>query len=133
MVRSVAAKQHMSKNPVTFTPNMDALQAVQLMVDHRISGAPVLDDQGNLVGLLSQKDCMELAINVSYHGEWGGKVAEYMTHDVTTVDAETSVFDIAQMFIENQYRRFPVMEDNRLIGVISRHDVLRALATLRGR
>ncbi|MFZ0256874.1 MAG: CBS domain-containing protein [Gammaproteobacteria bacterium] len=132
MLRSVLAKDYMSANLVTFTPHMDVLNAIQVLVDHRISGAPVVDETGNVVGVLSQKDCLRVALEASYHGEWGGRVSEFMSRNAKTVEAETSILEVAEMFMQDEYRRYPVMEENRLIGQISRHDVLRALTTLRG-
>lgn len=132
MLRSVLVKDYMSANLVTFTPQMDVLNAIQMLVDHRISGAPVVDETGNVVGVLSQKDCLKVALDASYHGEWGGRVSEFMSRNAKTVEAETSILEVAEMFMKDEYRRYPVMEENRLIGQISRHDVLRALTTLRG-
>lgn len=132
MLRSVLVKDYMSANLVTFTPQMDVLNAMQMLVEHRISGAPVVDETGNVVGVLSQKDCLKVALDASYHGEWGGRVSEFMSRTAKTVEAETNILEVAEMFMEDEYRRYPVMEENRLIGQISRHDVLRALTTLRG-
>lgn len=132
MLRSVLVKDYMSANLVTFTPQMDVLNAIQMLVEHRISGAPVVDETGNLVGILSQKDCLKVALDASYHGEWGGRVSEFMSRNAKTVEGETSILEVAEMFMNEEYRRYPVMEENRLIGQISRHDVLRALTTLRG-
>jgi CBS domain-containing protein len=122
----------MSANLVTFTPQMDVLNALQMLVEHRISGAPVVDETGNVVGILSQKDCLKVVLDASYHGEWAGRVSEFMSRNAKTVEAETTILEVAEMFLQDEYRRYPVMEDNRLIGQISRHDVLRALTTLRG-
>ena len=133
MLRSVAVKDYMSASLITFKPDMGVLRAIQTLVDHRISGAPVIDDQGELVGILSEKDCMKVTLSVTYHGEYGGRVREYMTTNVKTIDADTSIVEVASMFAEEDYRRYPVMEDNRLVGQISRHDVLRALVSLRGK
>jgi CBS domain-containing protein len=90
----------------------------------------VVDQQGNLVGLLSEKDCMRIALHAGYHSEAAGTVAEYMHTEVKTVDAERNIVDVAMMFIEDDYRRYPVIKDGRLVGQISRRDVLRALADL---
>jgi CBS domain-containing protein len=106
---------------------MDVLDAIHQLVTHRIAGAPVVDDHGNLVGMLSELDCMKIALTAGYHGEWGGPVSEFMTRSTQTVDAEMSIIDLAQLFLDSPYRRFPVMKDNRLVGQISRRDVLRAL------
>jgi CBS domain-containing protein len=106
------------------------LDAVHSLVKNRIAGAPVVDDAGNLLGMLSELDCMKIALHAGYHGDWGGPVSDYMSDGVETVDADMSIIDLAQVFIDSRYRRFPVMENNRLVGQISRRDVLRALEYL---
>jgi CBS domain-containing protein len=123
-------KDYMSANLVTLSPSTPILEAARQLVEQRISGAPVVDQQGNLVGLLSEKDCMRIALHAGYHSEAAGTVAEYMHKDVKTVDAEQNIVDVAMMFIEDDYRRYPVMKDGRLVGQISRRDVLKALAAL---
>lgn len=125
--KSCLVKDYMTQTLTTFTPNMDVLDAVHALVHHRIAGAPVVDDEGNLIGMLSEFDCMKVALNASYHGNWGGPVHEFMSTNTQTVDAEMSIVDLAQLFVQSGFRRFPVMHDNRLVGQISRRDVLRAL------
>ncbi len=130
MSKPITAQDYMAASLVTFTPDMDVMEAIRLLVEKRISGAPVIDQHGNLAGMLSEKDCLKVALSAGYHGEWGGRVAEYMTPEVETVEAETSILDVARKFIEGRYRRFPVVKDNRLVGQISRRDVLKALQAL---
>ena len=132
MPRSVSVKEYMAKRLITFSPDMGVLKAIQTLVEAGISGAPVVDSHGNVVGVLSQKDCLRVALDASYHGEWGGRVSEYMSKEVTAIEVDTSILEVAQMFMQSEYRRYPVMDQNRLVGQISRHDVLRALSTLRG-
>lgn len=128
--KSVLVKDYMAKSLVTFKPETDVLDAVHELVKHRIAGAPVLDDSGNLIGMLSEFDCMKVALHAGYHGDWGGPVSDFMSEGVKTVDAEMSIVDLAQEFLESKYRRFPVVQNNHLIGQISRRDVLRALEYL---
>jgi len=123
-------KDYMARTLVTFKPETDVLDAVQVLVKQRIAGAPVVDDEGNLIGMLSELDCMKIALHAGYHGDWGGPVSDYMTHGVKTVDAEMSIVDLAQTFVDTHFRRFPVLSNNRLVGQISRRDVLRALGEL---
>jgi CBS domain-containing protein len=130
MPEKIQARQYMSKSLVTLRPNMDVLQAVHLLVEHKISGAPVLDDHGNIVGMLTERDCMEVVLKASYHGELGGQVEQYMSRVVRTVDVDSSLLDLAQMFVNSPYRRYPVMDGNRLVGIISRRDMLRAVQDL---
>ncbi len=129
-LRSCLVKDYMARSIVTFKPDTNVLDAVHTLVEHRIAGAPVVDDQGNIVGMLSEFDCIRVALQAGYHGDYGGPVSDYMSRDVTTVNAEMSIVDLAQRFADKGYRRFPVTDNNRLVGQISRRDVLRALEVL---
>ncbi len=131
MLKDITVKDYMVENPVTFTADMEILQAIHALVEQRISGAPVIDERGDLIGMLSEQDCMKAALNAAYHGELGGKVSEFMNHEVSTIDADASIADVAAMFMTAPYRRYPVVAGNRVVGQISRRDVLRALAVLR--
>ncbi|WP_405237214.1 CBS domain-containing protein [Lentisalinibacter orientalis] len=129
-LRSVLVKDWMAANLVTLKPDMDVMDALARLVEARIAGAPVVDHHGNMVGMLSEFDCMKVALDSSYHGQWGGRVSEFMTRDVITVPADMSIIDLARRFQESRLRRFPVMDDTRLVGQISRRDVLRALMSI---
>jgi CBS domain-containing protein len=120
----------MSSRLVTLDPAMPIHQAIRILLKNGISGAPVIDVHGRLIGILSKKDCLKVAFNASYHQDLGGAVLEYMTHDPETIDAEADILQAAERFLAGPYRRFPVMADGQTVGLISRHDVLRALADL---
>ena len=126
MIHSIAVKDYMSASLVTFSPHTDVMNAINVLVEQRISGAPVVDERGNLIGLLSEKDCMKVAVQAGYYEELGGQVQDYMTKNVITVESEASVLEVANLFMQKGPRRYPVVEDNRLVGQISRRDVLRA-------
>jgi len=128
--KSALVRDYMAGQLVTFKPDMDVLDAIHELVQKRIAGAPVVNDQGDLVGMLSELDCLKVALNAGYYGDWGGPVSDYMTPDVESVDAEMNIIDLAQKFLESGFRRFPVLRNNRLVGQISRRDVLRALSQL---
>jgi len=106
------------------------LDAIHVLVSRGIAGAPVTNNRGELVGMLSEIDCMKIALHAGYHGDWGGPVSDYMTSNCETVDADMSIIDLAQHFLDTKFRRFPVVADHRLVGQISRRDVLRALSQL---
>jgi len=129
-IQSCLVKDYMARTLVTFKPDTDVLDAVHVLVTKRIAGAPVVDDEGNLLGMLSELDCMKVALDAGYHGNWGGPVSDFMSDGVKTVDAEMSIVDLAQKFVTSSFRRFPVMQGTRLVGQISRRDVLRALEYL---
>jgi len=127
MLRSVFVKDHMTENPVTLAPDMEIRHAAQLLIDRDISGAPVLDKHGRLVGVLTERDCMRVAMQADYHGEPGGLVEYYMSKDPKWVDPEQSILTLADLFINGRYHRYPVVDNGRLVGVISRRDVMRAM------
>lgn len=126
-VKEMRIRDFMVSKPVVFTSDTDLLDAVRVLVDRRISGAPVVDERGNLVGFLTERDFLRAALVAGYHGESGGCVGEYMSSDVQAVNADDSLIDVATRFIETKYRRYPVIEDNRVVGVVARRDVLRAV------
>jgi CBS domain-containing protein len=130
MTESKTARDFMATKLMTLTPETDIHQAMRLLLDNRLSGAPVVDGEGKLVGVLSKKDCLKVAFSASYHKDWGGPVSDYMNRNVQTVEASTDIVEVAEIFLKGPYRRFPVMENGRLVGQISRHDVLRALDEL---
>ncbi len=129
-LRKVLVREYMAANPVTVAPDTPILQAIHALVEHRISGLPVVDLRGNLVGMLSESDCLPIAVQASYHGELGGTVSEYMSHEVKTVDPDDSIVELAERFMRNKLRRYPVVERQRVVGQISRRDVLRAMEFL---
>lgn len=121
-------KTYMSRELITLTPEMEINRAMNLLIDNKISGAPVLDANANLVGMLSQKDCLKAALHASYYREWGDTVADYMSGRPEALDAELDLVEAAEAFLASSFRRFPVMSEGRLVGQISRSDLLRALS-----
>ncbi len=120
-------ESYMATELLSFGPDDDLIDAMRALLDHHYSGAPVVDADGKLIGILSQKDCMAIVYNTAYHQDIGGKVTQYMHHEVEHLDADTSIFDAADLFLHSNYRRFPVLRNGELVGQISRHDIMRAL------
>ena len=131
MAKPDAVKHYMSGVVVKFSPDMDVLEALHILLTKDAPGGPVLDNLGNLVGVLSEKDCLPAALSAGYHENWGGRVSEFMHTDVESVEADASIADVAKLFTQKPYRHFPVMQENRLVGQISRRQVLMALEKLR--
>ncbi len=121
---------YMARDLISFRPEDDIHFAIRALVDNRISGAPVVDANGTLVGVLSKKDCLQVIYSTSYHQDWGGRVQDYLSADVHTIESGTDVIAAADLFVKSSFRRFPIMSNGRLIGQISRHDILRALSDL---
>ena len=126
-LKSAKVRDSMSSTLLAFTPDTDIMDAIRTLLSKRISGAPVVDKRGNIVGMLSEKDCLEVLLKASYFEEGGGKVSEFMTPGATTISLNANLVDVARMFLKNPYKRYPVMRDNVLVGQISRADVLKAL------
>ncbi len=120
----------MSGSLIAFRPDMDVLEAVRILVEKRISGAPVIDHIGNLVGMLTERDCMQIALGAGYHSERGGKVSGFMRSEVETVELSTPAIEIAERFINSKFRRFPVLDNDTVVGMVSRRNVLRLLESL---
>ncbi len=127
---TTSIEQHMATELISFLPEDDILHAMRVLLDNSISGAPVLDESGKLIGILSMKDCMEIVYNTAYHQDWGGKVEQYMSREVEHIEADTSILTAAEKFLNSHFRRFPVLRNGQLVGQISRHDILRALDQL---
>ena len=127
MPRSMLVKDHMATKVVTLHPEMEILRAAHVLISCDISGAPVLDQHGRLIGVLTERDCMRVALHAGYHGEPGGLVRDYMTPDPVAVSPDDTILELAERFINARFRRYPVLDGGRLVGVISRRDVMRAM------
>ena len=117
----------MTTQLVMFTPDTNIHKAIHVLLKKRLSGAPVVDDDGCLVGILSKKDCLKIVFSTSYHQDRGGAVREFMSTDVQTLDVDVSLIEAAEHFVKSIFRRFPVLRDGQLVGQVSRHDILKAL------
>jgi CBS domain-containing protein len=127
IVISLDVGDHMASKLVTLDPDADILAAAHTLIKHDISGAPVVDRNGQMVGILTERDCMRAALQAHYYGTPGGRVREFMSAEVKSVAPAESILTVAKMFIEGSYNRYPVVENGRLVGQISRRDVMRAL------
>ena len=130
MTVASTTRDYMVSDVITVAAEMDIHHAIKVLFENGISGAPVLDDIGNLVGMLSTRDCLKVAFSASYHRDSGGVVAEFMSPDVETVEVDTDIVKVAELFLKSRFRRFPVTSNDRLVGLISRSDVLKALEDL---
>ena len=125
--RSMQVRDYLTTSLVTLDPETDILHAAHTLIDNGISGAPVVDKSGKLIGILTERDVLASAVQAYYHGTRGGLVSEHMIVDPKTVAPDDSLMDVARLFIDQRYHRYPVVEDGRLIGMISRSDLMRAL------
>jgi CBS domain-containing protein len=129
MLAKITIADYMSKRLVTLSKETDVIDAVKKLLDHKITSAPVVDTRGHLLGMFSEKDVMNIVLETVYNQSMSGKVGDYMSTDVISVDANSSIVDLAEKFQQSSIRSFPVFQDNDLVGIVSRTDVLRALAS----
>lgn len=123
----------MAKDLVVFKPDQKIYDAIDVLVKSEISGAPVVDEDGQLIGIISQKDCLRILANGVFHNNPAGLVEQYMTEAVMTIDPDMDIFTVANLFLNNVYRRLPVVEDGQVVGQVSRRDVLRAIQQMANR
>ena len=119
-----SVKDIMTSSVFTLKSDMNMSTAIDLLLKHRISGAPVVDGEGNLVGILSEKDCLRLVTGGAIHQVPEGTVEMYMSKDVNTIAPDLGLYVAAEVFLKHSYRRLPVVEDGKMVGLISRRDVL---------
>ncbi len=124
---SLSVRDHMSNRLATLFEHQDIREAVQIFAERNMFGGAVVNHLGNLVGILSVTDCIDVAMNSGWNVDWRGTVGEKMSRDVRTVDADEDIFKVAKMFMNDHYQRYPVLDDNRVVGVITRLDVVKAL------
>ena len=120
-------RDYMTRRVISFTPETEILKALHLMHEHDISNAPVVDDDGKLIGILSDRDCIRGVLQGTYHSEFGGVVGDFMTSDVETVGPDEGLIDAARRLVNLPHRLYPVIAAGDLVGVISRRDAITAL------
>ncbi len=129
MLRSVDLSDYMLHDPVKISADQDLSTAINLIIDNKVSGICVVDDQDMLLGVLSEMDCLK-AILVSTYNEYGdvGKVGEYMTVDVDYCDLHADLVDVADDMLKKGHRRRPVLEHGKLVGQITCRKLLRVVS-----
>ena len=132
-IQQILVRDNMSTNLVTFNSDDTMDQVMEILTKKKISGGPVVDSSGMLVGIISEVDCLREIIKGKYSNtpKFPAKVSEHMSKDVITLSPELSLFDAAQKFLDLKIRRFPVLKDGKLVGQISLSDVIKAFPKLR--
>jgi len=127
----VLAREIMKSDLICFGPDTPVLDCVEVLLKKNITGAPVVDAGGYLLGVISEKDVLKLVMNEGYTQTPSGTVSEYMSKDVESVGPEEEVYKIASLFYQRSYRRLPVVKDNKVLGIISRRDILSFIKELK--
>lgn len=123
----------MHADVVSVPPNALIEQALDLMLEFKVSGLPVIDDTGTLVGVISEYDALVLICD-STETYWPVEpVAGLMSTEVESVDVNLQLADLAQVFLNRSVRRLPVTDQGRVVGIVSRRDVIKAIRSERRR
>jgi CBS domain-containing protein len=134
MLKSTTLSDCMLTRPVKVKPTDSILHAMKIIIDNRISGLCVVDEQENLVGVLSEMDCMRAALDKAYNEGTPGRVEDYMTREPLIVSTpEDHIVDVARDMLSQNKRRRPVVRDGKLVGQITARQVLRAVQKFHGR
>lgn len=127
MLNSISVRDYMTRHLLTFRVDTDLFTAIDRLLEHRVHAAPVVDEHGHLIGLLSADDCLKSVIDSTYFEDLGGSVGESMARDVVFISPDTDIMKAADMLVNGGRRSLPVVENDRLVGQISRNDLLRAV------
>ena len=122
---------YMDTEVPTLSPETQIMEAVDFLLRHQVTGAPVVDPKGKLVGIITETDLLKL-LTEGILGEppTEATVAECMTTDVITTPSTVDIYYVAGMFLANKFRRLPVVEGDKIVGAITRYDLLRVIRAL---
>ena len=127
MVKLPVVRDYMDTNVPTLRPEVHIMDAIGFLLEKRVTGAPVVDKSGLLIGMLTEKDCLRL-VAAGVDGDLPrGTVADFMSRNPETIPPNMDVYFAAGIFIKRQFRRFPVVENGKLVGAITRFDILRVI------
>jgi len=130
---TVLVKDIMTTNLVLFTVEQSIHEVMNAFIKNKISGGPVVDDRGRLIGVISEADCMKEVSDSRYFNMpiLDKTVGHFMTKEVETLPASMTLFDAASRFHQTSRRRFPVLDNNKLVGQVSRKDIVIAAINLK--
>jgi len=127
MSKLPTVKEHMDRWVHALRPDMPIMEAVDFLLQHRVTSAPVLDATGALIGMLSEKDCLKVLTRGIEGAATRGHVADYMTTELITIEADMDIYFAAGIFLSTTVRRLPVIANGKIVGAITRFDLLRVI------
>ncbi len=131
---ALKVKDYMTTNLITFKPDQSVQEVVESLIKYKISGGPVVNEKHELVGIISEGDCLKQLSESRYYNMplQHDIVEKRMARNVETIDGNMDVFDAANKFLNSKRRRFPIVEKGKLVGQISQKDILKAALQLKG-
>ena len=131
----ILVSDYMTKNLITFKENQPIEDVIETLINNRISGGPVVNSNNELIGIISEGDCMKQISESRYYNlpiDQNNTVQKAMVKEVETIDGNMNIFDAANKFLESKRRRFPIVENGKLVGQISQKDILKAALKMKG-
>lgn len=130
----IKVSDYMTRDLITFRPNQPVMEVIETLVKYKISGGPVVDENNQLLGVISEGDCIKQLNESRYYNMPidDARVEKFMAKDVETIDGNLNIFDAANKFLQTKRRRFPIIEDGKLVGQISQKDVMKAALKMKG-
>lgn len=131
----ILVSDYMTTKLITFKPEDSIQEVIEKLIKNRISGGPVINDHNELIGIISEGDCIKHISESKYYNMPMGSshtVEKNMISEVETIDKDMNIFDAANKFISSRRRRFPIVENGKLIGQISQKDILKAAMSMKG-
>jgi len=132
-MQPVSVSDYMSTRLTTFHPDQSIFDVIETLLKRKFSGAPVVNERKELVGIISEGDCLKEVVKGKYNNypRLHGLVKDHMATNIKYISPEMNIFEAAQMFLNLRIRRFPVLDHNmKLIGMISQKDIMRAVLSL---
>jgi len=129
MPRSIELRNYMVRHPVTVSPGMTIFEASHKILQYKLSGVCVVDADNNLLGVLSELDCLRAIVDRVYKDgeEDAGTVAEVMTHNVEVNHPHDNITNVAASMLDHKHRRRPIVIDGKLVGQVSCRQILKAI------
>jgi len=131
----IRVSDYMTTKLITFKAEQSIEEVIGTLITNKISGGPVVNERNELIGIISEGDCMKQISESRYYNmpmDSNHTVEKAMAINVETIDGDMNIFDAANKFLESKRRRFPILKDGKLVGQISQKDVLKAAMTLKG-
>lgn len=128
MNRLPSVREYMDTRVHTLAPETPILEAIDFLIDKHVTGAPVVNAQDEVVGILTEKDCLMVLALGSDNERPTGVVSEFMSKNVVQIPSRMNIYYAAGLFLNHNFRRLPVVDDGKLVGAITRFDILKAIS-----
>lgn len=133
-LKPALVSDYMTTKLITFRPDQPISEVMEILINKRISGGPVVNRENELLGIISEGDCIKQISESRYYNMPmdNNTVDKHMVRDVETISGDLNIFEAAEQFIKSRRRRFPIVENGKLVGQISQKDILIAAMEQKG-